>query len=147
MEELIMKIYNDFIRILSPFIGSNTTYSDDINKKAIHILGNRFRGVYASDELPSIKNNQMYISNLDTRSEPGSHWVAVYKKNNKLYVYDSFGRQSKTIFNNIYKKGGSVIDFDLDAEQNIKQTDCGLRAIVALYMMDEFGPEIISKYL
>lgn len=147
MNEIVNEIYKDYMKILSPYIGNDTTYSDDLRKKGKKIFGNKFLGVFASDEIPNLKNGQMYIANLDTSNEPGSHWIAVYKKNNKNYVYDSYGRKSRNIFNSIFKKGGNVKDTQYDAEQDENENNCGLRSIVALYMFKEFDPDIVAKYL
>ena len=147
MNNLINKIYNDYINILKPYIGNDTTYSDDLERKGKKIFGSRFIGVFASDQLPNIQNGQMYIANLDRSNEPGSHWIGVYGKNGKAYVYDSFGRKSKKIIPSIFSKGSAIKDSEYDAEQMESENNCGLRSIVALYMFDEFDPELVSEYL
>ena len=113
----------------------------------LKLFGQRFLGVFASDKLPNVKNGQMYIANLDKSTEPGSHWIAIYGSNGNLYVYDSFGRNSKTIIPSIFKTGKGVKDTEYDAEQIQTEDNCGLRAMVALYMFDEFDPEVVADYL
>ena len=151
MDKTINNIYKDYMKILKEYIGNDTTYNDDLERKGKKIFGSRFLGVFSSDKLPTnIKSREMYIANLDKSNESGSHWIAVYKKNNKLYVYDSFGRKSKKIIPSIYRKKGASIkikDTQYDAEQHKKEENCGLRSMVALYMFDHHEPELISKYL
>ena len=43
----------------------------------------RFNGVYSKDGA--------YIINLDEYSDIGTHWVALYVKNNTVNYFDSFG--------------------------------------------------------
>jgi len=53
-----------------------------------------FRGVYARDTLPKLRANSTYICNLDTSSQNGSHWIAIYKpKSNDepIEYFDSYG--------------------------------------------------------
>ena len=147
MDREINKIYNEYVNILRPYIGNDTTYADDLERKGKKIFGSRFLGVFASDQLPDIRNGQMYIANLDRSDEPGSHWIGVYAKNNKKYVYDSFGRKSEKIISSIFSKGGEIRDTEYDAEQSKQEDNCGLRSIVALYMFDEFDPELVADYL
>ena len=53
-----------------------------------------FRGVYAIDEMKSIKTvsyPSSFVINLDLSYKPGSHWVAVYfDKNGVAEYFDSF---------------------------------------------------------
>ncbi len=146
MNQIINQINKEFINIMKPYIGNSTTYSSDLNKKGKKIFGHRFLGVFASDQLPDIKNEEMYIANLDKSNEPGSHWIGVYSENNKIYVYDSFGRKSKKIIPSIFGKG-AIQDTEYDAEQSENEDNCGLRSLVFLYMADEFDPDLVAKYL
>ena len=50
----------------------------------------RFNGVYSRDNLPKIKDGA-YVINLDEYSDIGTHWVALYVRNNDVTYFDSFG--------------------------------------------------------
>ena len=50
----------------------------------------RFNGVYSRDNLPKIKDGT-YAINLDEYSDIGTHWVALYVRNNNITYFDSFG--------------------------------------------------------
>ena len=50
----------------------------------------RFNGVYSRDNLPKIKNGA-YVINLDEYADIGTHWIALYVKNNEVIYFYSFG--------------------------------------------------------
>ena len=50
----------------------------------------RFNGVSLRDNLPKVKD-AVYVINLDEYSNIGTHWVALYVKNNDITYFDSFG--------------------------------------------------------
>ena len=47
----------------------------------------RFNGVYSRDNLPKIKDGA-YVINLDEYSDIGTHWVALYVRNNDVAYFD-----------------------------------------------------------
>ena len=49
----------------------------------------RFNGVYSRDNLSKIKDGA-YVINLDEYSDIGTHWIALYVKNNDITYLDSF---------------------------------------------------------
>ena len=49
----------------------------------------RFNGVYSRDNLLKIKDGA-YVINLDEYSDIGTHWIALYIKNNNVIYFDSF---------------------------------------------------------
>ena len=51
----------------------------------------RFNGVYSRDNLPSKIKDGAYVINLDDYSDIGTHWIALYVKNNDITYFDSFG--------------------------------------------------------
>ena len=51
----------------------------------------RFNGVYPRDSLPKIIKNGAYVINLDEYADVGTHWIALYVKNNEVIYFDSFG--------------------------------------------------------
>ena len=59
-----------------------------------------FLGVFALDRLPqNVDKNRIIkmIVNLDPAHLPGSHWVAIYRRNQKAYYFDSFGNPPPTV--------------------------------------------------
>ena len=51
----------------------------------------RFNGVYSRDNLPNKIKDGVYEINLDEYSDIGTHWIALYVKNNDITYFDSFG--------------------------------------------------------
>ena len=51
----------------------------------------KFNGVYSRDNLPNKIKDGAYIINLDEYSDIGTHWIALYVKNNDITYFDSFG--------------------------------------------------------
>ena len=51
----------------------------------------RFNGVYSRDNLPNKIKDRAYVINLDEYSDIGTHWIALYLKNNDITYFDSFG--------------------------------------------------------
>ena len=51
----------------------------------------RFNGIYSKDNLPKTIKNGEYVINLDEYADVGTHWIALYVKNNEVIYFDSFG--------------------------------------------------------
>ena len=51
----------------------------------------RFNGVYSRDTLPETIKNRAYVINIDEYVDIGTHWIALYVKNNEVIYFDSFG--------------------------------------------------------
>ena len=51
----------------------------------------RFNSVYSRDNLPNKIKNGVYVINLDEYSDIGTHWIALYAKNNNILYFDRFG--------------------------------------------------------
>ena len=51
----------------------------------------RFNGVYFRGNLPNKIKDEACVINLDEYSDIGTHWVALYVKNNDITYFDSFG--------------------------------------------------------
>ena len=55
-------------------------------------ISRSFQGTYSIDNIPTIKNNDFsIIINLSKQNEKGSHFVAIFNKQNKIIYFDSFG--------------------------------------------------------
>ena len=50
----------------------------------------RFNSVYSRGNLPNKKKGGAYVINLDGYSDIGTHWIALYVKNNDITYFDSF---------------------------------------------------------
>ena len=50
----------------------------------------RFNGLYSGDNLPKTIKNGAYVINLDQCEDVGTHWIALYVKNNEITYFHSF---------------------------------------------------------
>lgn len=101
---------------------------------------NKYKGTYPSDQVP--KNNGYMIVNLDSYGQPGSHWISLVRTPENIYIYDSFGRDPLKILPHYIFKDRHICYVDDDAEQEILETDCGVRSLAWLWVFDNIG----SKY-
>ena len=60
-----------------------------------------FEGCYSKDQIPLIENIKSLIFNLQNSDQKGSHWVSLSRKNDDIFIFDSFGVGH--IPNNLYK--------------------------------------------
>ena len=79
--------------------------------------------------MPLIENNKSIIFNLHNNNQPGSHWVALQRSNNNIFIFDSFGVGH--IPNNIYKiyKKFNIIS-NIYRVQDINSNLCGLFCVL-----------------
>ena len=47
-------------------------------------------GCFFEDQIKLIENNKSMIINLQDSNQPGSHWIALKRANNTIFVFDSF---------------------------------------------------------
>ena len=63
----------------------------------------RFNGVYSRNNLPKTIKKGAYVINLDEYENTGTHWIALFVKNNEAIYFDSFGIEHINIPNEINK--------------------------------------------
>ena len=51
---------------------------------------NNFSGCFSKDKIILLDNNKSLIYNLQNSNEKGSHWCSITRRNNTIYVFDSF---------------------------------------------------------
>ena len=80
--------------LLEDILGSGVTDNINLNKIGKYLFGNNiFLGVFSANEFQKhIKNNQCFI--IPSNNE-GEHFIAIYKKDGKIYGYDTFNRNVK----------------------------------------------------
>lgn len=96
------------------------------------ILGKHFLGVYPSDSMPRVSNvnNSSIIFNLSKHTEPGSHFVAVFFSDGKIYYFDSFGKKlTNHYIKKHLKKFNLPIFFHNRTIQHIDSVFCGFYAL------------------
>ncbi len=135
--------YNKVLEQMKKTLGNDSTYSDTLDKVSRKQLGKKFHGVYPSDRIPQLTGIKPYaIINTDKSTSPGSHWIGVgYNDDDDYYmIYDSFGRKTNKIMPGFRASfNGTVLATDSDAEQRMKENNCGQRALAWLICVDSFG--------
>ena len=88
----------------------------------------RFNGVYSRDNLPKTMKDGAYVINLDEYADVGTHWIALYVKDNEVIYFDYFGVEHvpKEIKKFIGHKNIKTIIFRIQADNSIM---CGYLCI------------------
>ncbi len=135
--------------MLVKFGHSGSTRTDELTKIGKGLFGGRYLGTFAQDKLPdsmyNVKQENYALINVDTTGMPGTHWVAVsgLPDTEKILVFDSFGRASKSLLPTL--RGGNVIDTEYDKEQKRIQDSCGQYAMAWLIFRDKYGAKNAQK--
>lgn len=131
-----IQLYNQQLNKIEKELGNKSTYSSQLTDYGTRMFGDKYRGTYAADTLPTLTKKRPYcIGNLDKKNEGGSHWIALAKSGKDVIFYDSFGRKAKSIID-LEKK---VLNTEDDAEQDIFEENCGQRCLAWLYVFDKMG--------
>ena len=126
------------MKTFTSMVGGKVTYGNQLDMVAKRAFGDKFVGVFSSDQIPKLTDGQSAIINLDTSRQPGSHWIAIGKLGPKIIVYDSFGRKTKQI---LPKLLAHHIDTEYDAEQSVDEYNCGARTLAFLYVFHNYGAD------
>ena len=133
----IKKYFDDcLIEIENKLKTDGTTTNLQLNKLGYQLFGDKYKGAKMSDQIPRLKNNEMCIINTDPTYKKGLHWLGLYKYDNKIYVYDSFGRNYKTL--SPHFKNKRWINVNKTIEEADTGKDCGQLSMTFLLTFDKF---------
>ena len=95
---------------------------------ADHNIRSKFKGVYAVDEIPSLKSDSLVVVNLDPADMPGSHWVVIFnKKGSVIEYFDSRGvKPAKSIAEYLLAYKNKECIFSTRRLQQYQTNSCGL---------------------
>jgi hypothetical protein len=127
-------------------LGNNITYSDVLDKYCKYVIPkkNNFLGVFSQDFDKDIlkKHKQCcLLFNTSPSWKEGEHWLALWKENDKLYTYDSFGRNPERLTPILNKNLGGNVIYEDEKEQENHEMKCGQRSITWLLCCCKFGIE------
>jgi hypothetical protein len=90
MEGMNVYSFPDFMKSFSK-VESLSNF--DIESKCKEMKINNFKGVFMRNELNRRKktDKECLILNIDHSKNPGTHWVALFIKNDVSYYFDSYG--------------------------------------------------------
>jgi len=117
-----------------------TTDNFELLQAGRQLLGDKFAGVYSSDQRPALSKKMPYaILNTKPVSSGGEHWVGLARmpSTGKIMHYDSFGRSHRQLFPNRWED--QAIDTEQDIEQDERTTECGQRSLAWLLLFDQLG--------
>jgi len=109
-----------------------------------------FKGVYSVNEITPIylQPNESIIVNLSNNYEPGSHFIAFYRKNNTLIYFDSlcFFLLDNNLKSFILKHKLNF-EYNKIAIQDVNSSFCGYYCILfILYIKDHKLSEYINLF-
>ena len=143
MDALKYQILNDFdeclIRI-EDILGDKTTTNIQLLKLGKMLFGDSFKDVYKSDDNIRLKNNQCCIINTD--NGVGVHWLGIYKYRDHYYVFDSFGRDVKTLSK--YFKFKKWINVEHTRRESFKQSNCGPLSLTFCLIFNRYKNKCID---
>ena len=86
-----------------------------------------YRGVYASDELPTIiRRPSVIVANTEPASHQGEHWVCLYfDEEGHGEFFDSFGMPRKIVFKRYMDENCIAWTFNNKRMQSIVSKFCG----------------------
>ena len=102
-----------------------------------------FSGCNSKDQIPLMENDISLIFNLENSDQSGSHWCSLSRKNDDIFIFDSFGVGYMP--KNIYKiyKNYNIITNEYRI-QDINSILCGMFCVLfCLYKVDSKN-ELIS---
>lgn len=144
IEEKIEKKYNILLNHFNKIIPS-TTYDYQLRNICKKLFKSNFIDVLSYDKIneKNLKNNKSMIINVDSSNMPGSHWISLYRYNDKIILYDSFGRDINKLIpklKDIFKNKELIFDTK-DKEQKYNEYNCGARSIIFLIICYDYGYE------
>ena len=139
----ILKEYETNLMYIMDLLGSGVTDNIQLDKLGKYLFGNKFIGTYSSDKIPkNIKNENCLILNNQSSKQKGEHFIAVYKRDNKLYGYDTFNRPIKNLSK--FWKNKHIINANNDRDQGFSEENCGSRSMAWLISFQKWGTSIIN---
>ena len=137
----ILKQFESNLILIMDILGSKSTDNIQLSSLGNALFDKKFKGVFTSDQIPTLKNSEMCIVNTDDSSKSGTHWVALYKYTNKTYFYDSFDREAKSLSKFFDKKW---INANTGRDQSYSSETCGQISMCWLISFHKYKMKVIN---
>ena len=103
-----------------------------------------FSGCFSKDRIIKLDNNKCLIYNFQNSNQKGSHWCSITGKNNKIFIFDSFGiGEIPSEIYEIYKNFKIITN--IYQIQHITSILCGLYSI--LFILYDVKKMILCIFL
>ena len=139
----ILKEYETNLMNIMNLLGSGITDNIQLDKLGSLLFGKQYLGTFSSDQFPKyIKNEKCFILNNKASKQKGEHFIAFFKKDNKLYGYDSFNRRVKSLSKYWWNK--HIVNANKDRDQSYEESNCGSRCMSFLISFSKWGTQVIN---
>ena len=138
----ILRTFDQCVIQIEDILSDRETNNHQLFHLAKQIMGDKFDGVYCSDDQIKLKNNQCCIVNTDSHKSRGMHWLAIYKYRNKCYVFDSFARDVRLLSR--YFRHKHWINVEFNRIESYHQSNCGQLSLAWLIVFDKFKTKCIG---
>ena len=139
----ILKEYEENLMMVEDIIGSGVTNNHQLDKLGMYLFDGDYLGTFSSNKFPGhILNEQCFIINNKSSRTNGEHWIAVYKRNGKVYGYDSFNRSIHNMSK--FWNNKHIINANTNRDQSYTENSRGARSMAWLISFHKFGPKIID---
>ena len=125
-------------------LGTERTFSSQLERVGRELFGAQWGGVHARDTLPTVARTgrRGMIVNTDSSAGSGVHWIAVLDEDGQRAMSDPLGRVGKEQRRQLDEIAKPLWSQD-DAEQRKNEDTCGPRSLAAIAVglahgMDEF---------
>jgi hypothetical protein len=149
-EKEVLKSFNKDKKALIKAMGTKSTTDRQLNTMGKQLFGAKYLGTYSQDNIPWKKvnsilnfNNTFAIINTDPVGKPGVHRVALYITAKTVYIWDSYGRNSKALLPlfvaQLKTRKYRFKDSDNDIEQSKKSEICGQLCLAWMRTVKDLG--------
>ena len=133
------------LREVERILGSDQTDSHELHDVGVFLFEDKFKGVFASDEIHLSRTGEgYYIVNLDTSRQQGSHWVALAVRGPVCYYFDSFARTNRSTLRLNDPHHIIVQERNPCIVQGRREENCGQRSLAWLMVFDQCPRDALS---
>lgn len=143
--DILNEFEHNIMLIQQLFETSGPTNNLQIDELCVYLFDGDYIGTFTSDNIPkNIENGNMFIANTNSSNENNNgHWVAFVKEDDKLYCYDSFGRNPHLL--SPHWKNIEMINANKTGQdQATTELNCSSYAISFLISFYKYGDEVLN---
>jgi hypothetical protein len=134
------------------YLNRGLTYDKDLSRVGKAFLKDKFLGTFSSDvklakinRLSKGKTTVYFIINVDGKTEPGSHWLAIIKTGGVYHIYDTFARKLSNLIPNFLKTvRHEYTQVNGKSDQHVNSEVCGQRSLALLLYGYKYGIDKIK---